>query len=211
MINKKQKRFVVREGQKTWIFDSRDKCKNYVIWYPNAKYKSFLSLETAQKAYKEWYQNYIWKDSRLIESQKQWDSFDCKNKYCIFVDAACSWNPWTLERRWVDKNWKEIFRQWPYQDWTVNIWEFLAIVQWIAYLQKKWLNNAVIYSDSKTAINWVSNQKANTKLNKTDSNQKLFELIKRAENFLKNNQFQVEIKKRETNKYWEIPADFWRK
>jgi ribonuclease HI len=68
-----------------------------------------------------------------------------------------------------------------------------------------------IYSDSKTAISWIKKKKANTKLEQTSRNKSLFELLERAENWIKNNTWTNEILKWETDVWGEIPADFGRK
>ncbi len=53
--------------------------------------------------------------------------------------------------------------------------------------------------------------KARTKLFRSTKNEELFQLIDRAEFWLKNNDFRVPIIKWETKNWGEIPADFGRK
>ncbi len=210
MSKKTKKWYVVWEWRETGIFDNWEDCKNSVNWYFNAKFKSFSSLQEAEDAFQKNCQEFIWLDTW----QKYWlKNFlsQTKETDCIFVDAACSSNPWILEWRWVDKDWNTIFKQWPYQNGTVNIGEFLAICQWLWFLQKNWKQKTKIYSDSKTAISRIKNKKVNTKLKENSENKILFELLKRAEDFLKNNIFENEIIKRDTKKFGEIPADFGRK
>ena len=48
-------------------------------------------------------------------------------------------------------------------------------------------------------------------MEKTERNDKVFELIERAENWLINNEVENEILKWETKAWGEIPADFGRK
>ncbi len=218
MQKKTKKRFVIWKWKKTWIFDSRDECKKLVQWFKNAKYKSFLSKDLAEKALSWKYEDFIWTDNRIIQSKFNWTNFFLKNKTdwkysknCIFVDASCLNNPWILEWRWVDYFWKEIFRKWPFVDWTINIWEFLALVEWLLYLKEHWQKNTTIYSDSITAISRVNKKKSNTKLIKTDKNKILFDLIKKAEKILNENIFLNPILKWNTSIWWEIPADFGRK
>ena len=129
----------------------------------------------------------------------------------LSVDAACSGNPGVLEYRGVyTSTGREIFKQGPFPEGTVNIGEFLALVHGLAYLKQK-NKNIPVYSDSKTAISWVKNKKVKTKLELNKKNKKLFDLIDRALNWLQSNNFENQILKWET-KYWgEIPADFGRK
>lgn len=93
---------------------------------------------------------------------------------------------------------------------TNNIGEFLAIVHALA-LMKEHKINIPIYSDSATAISWVKNKKCNTKLEVTTKTKPLYEVIKRAEEWLKNNNWNQQLIKWETEIWGEIPADFGRK
>jgi ribonuclease HI len=60
-------------------------------------------------------------------------------------------------------------------------------------------------------MGWVKKKKCNTKLKPTSKNKKLFELIVRAENWLKKNSYTTKVVKWETKAWGEIPADFGRK
>jgi len=86
----------------------------------------------------------------------------------------------------------------------------LAIVHCLAW-QQKHKTNYPIYSDSQNAINWVKAGKARTKLVDNQKTKELFEVIRRAEDWLKNNSFRLPVLKWETAKWGEIPADFGRK
>ena len=81
----------------------------------------------------------------------------------------------------------------------------------MALLQKKDDKTTPVYSDSKTAIAWIKKKKANTKLQPDKANAQLFEMIARAENWLKMHKFQNSVLKWETEKWGEIAADFGRK
>jgi len=83
-------------------------------------------------------------------------------------------------------------------------------VHGLAFLKN--VNSAVpIYSDSKIAISWIKQKKCKTNLVLNKKNQVLFDLIDRAENWLKLNTFNNKILKWETKAWGEIPADFGRK
>jgi ribonuclease HI len=103
-----------------------------------------------------------------------------------------------------------LFKKGPFQDGTNNIGEYLALVHALALL-KKHQSDLPIYSDSITAISWVKKKKANTKLEATPRNKELFELLERAEKWLKENTFTNKILKWETTEWGENPADFGRK
>ena len=201
--------YVVRKWKKTWIFDSRDKCKESLNWFSDAKYKSFENEEDAKIALKEWWEKYyeIKKVSQKVEVKHEDIPFFTES---IAVDAACSGNPGEMEYRWIDlQTWDEIFHE-KFQIGTNNIWEFLAIVHGLKYL---WDDNRVIYSDSRIAISRVNQWKCKTKIN-TDERadfDKVFKAIEWAEKWLKENWIKHKILKRNTENWWEIPADFGRK
>ena len=69
-----------------------------------------------------------------------------------------------------------------------------------------------IYSDSRNALSWVKQKKCKTKLERTPKTEELFQMIERAENWLKNNSYDhIPLLKWETDQWGEVPADFGRK
>ena len=68
-----------------------------------------------------------------------------------------------------------------------------------------------IYSDSRNAIGWVKKKKCKTLLERVPENEPIFDLIERAEKWLKTNTYTTPILKWETSEWGEIPADFGRK
>ena len=133
------------------------------------------------------------------------------NLYSIAVDAASSGNPGRMEYQGVDtQTGKLLFHQGPFAQGTNNVGEFLALVHGLAYLKKEGSDRA-IYSDSRIAIGWVRKKKCGTKLAPHSSNKILFELIARAESWLRSNTYSTSILKWETKAWGEIPADFGRK
>ncbi len=198
--------YTVRIGKKPGIYTSRDECKQYVDGFPGAKYKWFSSLQQAQEALKNSYENYY--ESKPKDQRKTQDlPFE---KHSIAVDAACSGNPWALEYKWVDLKSGEILFHQKFPLWTNNIGEFLAIVHGLSYLKKNNSDKA-IYSDSKHAMKWVEQKKCKTKLEKNSDSESIFQIIKQAEDRLSTHTYSNKILKRNTKEWWEIPADFWRK
>ena len=106
---------------------------------------------------------------------------------------------------------KQIFHQGPFKDGTNNIGEFLGLVHALALLKKHENDHTAIYTDSITAISWVKNKKAKTNLALTKHNEVIFDLIARAESWLKNNSFKNKIIKWNTESWGELPADIGRK
>ncbi|MBQ0056749.1 MAG: ribonuclease H family protein [Bacteroidales bacterium] len=129
----------------------------------------------------------------------------------IAVDAACSGNPGPMEYQGVLVRTRQVlFKMGPMEGGTNNIGEFLAIVHALA-LQEKQGTHLPIYSDSVNAQLWVRQGICKTKLEETAANAPIFDLIRRAESWLRTHTFRVPIYKWETKQWGEIPADFGRK
>lgn len=209
MWKTEKKFYVVRKWKKIWLFNSWDECKDSVNWFSDAKYKWFCRKEDAETALQEWWEKYY--EVKKFDRKKIMNDEDIPFfAESIAVDAACSGNPGEMEYRWIDlETWEEIFHE-KFKVWTNNIGEFLAIVHWLKYL---WDDNRVIYSDSKIAISRVNQWKCKTQV-KIDENLDFWltlETIQNAEKWLKKNWIKHRILKRNTEDWWEIPADFWRK
>ena len=78
-------------------------------------------------------------------------------------------------------------------------------------LQKKEGATRTIYSDSRTAIIWVSKKHCKTTLPRTPENAYLYNVIARAEQWLRVNSYPNKLLKWETERWGEVPADFGRK
>ncbi|WP_027137966.1 ribonuclease H1 domain-containing protein [Gaetbulibacter saemankumensis] len=213
MSKKKKKYYTVWKGHKVGVFDSWNDCKAQINNYEGAQYKSFETFDAAKKALDGNYKDYIGKKKVFQSSlsEEQLKKIGQPNYNSIAVDAASSGNPGIMEYRGVDtKTKKQLFIQGPFEEGTNNIGEFLAIVHGLAFL-KKHNSNRIIYTDSKTAISWVKRKTCNTKLERNIKNEKLFELVDKAVNWLKTNTYKTVIVKWETKAWGEIPADFGRK
>ena len=200
--------YVVWKGRKTGIFTTWEACEAQVKGFTGAEYKSFTSMEAAQRAFRADYKDYAGKPA----SSGSWlFAPNPPLRESIAVDAACSGSPGRLEWRGVRLDTgREIFHQGPFEKGTNNIGEFLAIVDALAWLKKR-NGPAPIYSDSGTAIAWVKAGRCNTDLLPDDHNKPLFDLIARAESWLSENVTRNRVLKWDTQAWGEIPADFNRK
>lgn len=207
-MEKKNNYYVVWVGFNPGIYNSWSKCQEQIKGYNNAKFKGFVDFADAEQAFRIGYGAYM----KLNTTHLQIDKSDHKPVFpSLAVDAAWNTVSGDMEYRGVDAHsGKEIFRQGPFFDGTNNIGEFLAIVHGLAFLQKQG-SKIPVYTDSVTAISWVRRKQANTKLAKTSRNEIIFELIQRAESWLKSNKWENPILKWETKVWGEIPADFGRK
>ena len=95
---------------------------------------------------------------------------------------------------------------------TNNIGEFLAIVHALALLDKMGVKGKTIYSDSHNAILWVKKRQCKTKLERTPQTAPLYNIIARAEAWLRSHPvLENVVVKWETRLWGEVPADFGRK
>ncbi len=209
----KKKFYVVWKGRKTGVFTSWKVCKSQIESFEGAQYKSFINLEEAEIAITKSYEDYKGKNTKkptLSSSEKA--KYGSPILESISVDAACAGNPGKMEYRGVlTHNKKQLFIKGPFKKGTNNIGEFLALVHGIALLKSKNKEDIPIYSDSKIAMSWVRQKRCKTNVTFDASNKELLELIKRAENWLKENTYKNPILKWETKAWGEIPADFGRK
>jgi ribonuclease HI len=126
------------------------------------------------------------------------------------VDAACSGNPGPMVYQAIDlATGAQVFHFGPVHG-TNNIGEFLAIVHALALMEKQGIKKT-IYSDSYNAILWVNKKQCKTKLEHTQQTAQLYQIIARAEFWLRTHTFRVPIIKWDTQKWGEVPADFGRK
>ena len=208
----KRKFYVVWAGHHPGVYETWMECKHQIDGFNGAVYKSFPTKELAETAFADNPKNYLGQDMRpaaMTDLEKKMIGMPILDS--IAVDAACSGNPGDLEFRGVHvKTGKVLFQRGVYPNGTVNIGEFLALVLGLIYLNK---NNLTIpiYTDSQTAISWVRNKRARTKLEHTPENEELFLMIQKAENWLNTNTFNNKILKWETAYWGEIPADYNRK
>ena len=206
---KKKKFYVVWSGLNPGIYPSWDACQAQIKGVKGAVYKSFDSKEEAERAYASPAHAYMKKKSDTPTFTL--DTLPpVVERYALAVDAACSGNPGPMEYRGVYLgDGKEIFHFGPVHG-TNNIGEFLAIVHALAMLDKQGLK-MTIYSDSRTAISWVRKKCCKTQLERTEETEQLFQLIERAESWLKAHRVTIPIIKWETEQWGEVPADFGRK
>lgn len=206
---KKSKFYVVWEGVTPGVYSSWNECKKQVEGFEGAKYKSFETETLANEAFHSSYWSFIKQKNNPTKPNTQ---INPPIAEALSVDAACSGNPGLMEYRGVYvKTGQEIFKQGPFKNGTNNIGEFLALVHGLALLKQQ--NNAMpLYTDSVTAMSWIKAKKCKTKLEQDETNKPIFELIRRAENWLMDNQpLSNTILKWDTKQWGEIPADFGRK
>ena len=232
-MSKQQKFYVVWQGKQTGVFTSWADCEAQVKGVEGAKYKSFPTRAEAEAALAG--EPPVWR--KKADKDKEFSNlqiFKFSNSTtpllpALAVDAACSGNPGMMEFRGVTVSLStlnpqpstlnpqlstcqttEVFHRGPFPEGTNNIGEFLAIVLGLAYLKSHNLP-WVLYSDSRTALAWLKKKHAQTKLECTPANRPLFEMLRKAEQWLHDNTYTTTVLKWDTDHWGEIPADFGRK
>ncbi len=211
---KKKKYYTVWEGKEPGIYSDWKDCERQVKGFEAARYKSFDSEAEAREAFLSPWTSFI--KPRKASSQRApkpaaTGGLSSPLLESIAVDAACSGNPGVMEYRGVyTRTGEEIFHQGPFAAGSNNIGEFLALVHALAWLKQR-NSSLTVYSDSVTALAWLRAGRAKTKLEATERNRPLFDLLSRAENWLKANRYNNPVLKWETTHWGEIPADFGRK
>ena len=224
----KQKYYVVWNGVEDGVYTTWEACKQAVEGFSGAKYMSFKDETEAEAAFAMGYEAYKEKTSQYVQSMPSASSAGKSTPRAklspsplvlpaaavndaIAVAAACSGNPGAMEYRGVYlRTGKEIFHFGPVYG-TNNIGEFLAIVHGLALLKQQGLDAMPIYSDSVNAQLWVRKKQCRTTLARTPKTEELYQLIERAERWLKTNTYSNRIIKWPTEEWGEIPADFGRK
>lgn len=215
----KSKFYAVWHGNPPGLYTSWDACQKAIKGVSGAQYKSYGSRAEAQRALDGSYKAAVeagkkqsaHRGGKSELSAAERARIGEPNLYSIAVDAASSGNPGRMEYRGVDtQTGKMLFHKGPFERGTNNIGEFLALVHGLAHLKKEG-SDRIIYSDSRIAMGWVRKKKCGTKLAPHSSNKILFELIARAESWLKDNTYKTPVVKWETKAWGEIPADFGRK
>ncbi len=207
-----KKYYTVWKGVNPGVYDSWTDCQLQIKNFKGALYKSFTTREEAEEALNSPAHYYLHPSEKSgqtshVAKKQLPENFDTN---CLAVDAACSGNPGPMEYRGVYLlTGQEIFHFGPVYG-TNNIGEFLAIVHGLALLKKQGLN-MTIYSDSRNALNWVKQKKCKTKLERTERTEQLFQMIERAEKWLRENTYTMPVLKWETEQWGEVPADFGRK
>lgn len=169
--------YVVWTGRKTGIFKSWNECKDSVHGFAGAKYKSFSSLELAEKAFSECVPDY---GKSSVPTKKDLSSgeyeipdhavFINEGSVVIYTDGSLiqgcvndmegnigGYGAWL-----VHKNGEKSVAD-AYRNTTISRMELMAVIESLKLLNKP--VKAYIYSDSSYVVNTI-NQKWKRKKNK---------------------------------------------
>lgn len=218
----RKKYYVVWVGREPGVYDDLQDALDQIDDYPGASIKGYASAAEAAEAFRRGTSKSDRRDlaGLLLNAQRQNMPAAGKPDYMSnpeidingwAVDAACAGNPGRMEYRGVELlTGRELFHVGPIDNSTNNIGEFLAIVHALSlmFLRRE---RHTIYTDSVTGMAWVRNRKVKTQLTRNASTEKSFQLMERALSWLNTHSIDVKIRKWETERWGEIPADFGRK
>ena len=215
MSKSKNKYYVVWTGRNPGIYSDWETCQKEIMGCKGAKYKSFPDRLSAETAFRQGPDAYWGKD--VVPMVDLSAASVQPVSPAIAVDAACAGNPGKMEYQGVFVDFstqpatrKNLFKSAVFPNATNNIGEFLAIVHGLALLKQ--MNSPIpIYTDSITALAWVRHKKHKSIVLPTEENERIFDLLNRAELWLHNNTYTTKIIKWDTRSWGEIPADFGRK
>lgn len=237
MANYKHKYYVVFVGRNPGVYDNPDDALEQVDGFDGAMFKSYDSPEAAAQAFRNSCRRTETKelgnllksasDNAIANSGPKYDDLKKsgagslpKVDYFQFpeidlngwaVDASCQGNPGVMEYRGVElMTGREIFRVGPFKKGTNNIGEFLAIVHALALMAQKGEQHT-IYSDSISGMAWVRNRKVKTQLKRDSDTEPVYKMMERALVWLNTHHYDVKIRKWDTDRWGEVPADFGRK
>jgi len=213
------KYYVVWKGRKPGVYASWDEARAQVDGFAGARYKSFPNRSDAEKSFAAGYEEYVvaQPDTHkkhgvdLNRAPVSLEDLPAKVRNSYAVDSAWNSVSKVMEYRCVKIDlMTELFHQGPFDDSTNNVGEFLAVVHALALFKNQGISSA-IYTDSLNAISWVAQGKCKSKLARTEKNGHVFDLIERAEVWLRDNEYSNAVLKWNTEAWGENPADFGRK
>ncbi len=220
----KKKFYVVWHGASPGVYTSWADCKLQINGFVGAVYKSFGTREEAEKAYGNSPYLYVRGKKAAVPAVPGDNPTDVPSyrhdtvlplppgipAEALAVDAACSGNPGPMEYRGVYlRTGETVFHFGPVYG-TNNIGEFLAIVHALALMEQRRIRMPV-FSDSRNAIGWVKQKRCKTRLERSPRTEALYQMIERAETWLKTHKADIPVLKWETERWGEVPADFCRK
>ena len=220
--------YAVFAGRQPGVYDDFNDAMEQVDGFEGAVFKSYDSPQEAAEAFRRFESR---SDSRQIgallmnatehqDAPRKPDRIETKTDYFAFpeidlngwaVDASCMGNPGVMEYRGVElMTGRELFRVGPFKKGTNNIGEFLAIVHALALMAQRGERHTV-YSDSVSGMAWVRNRKVKTQLKRDAATEPVFRMMERALVWLNTHRYDVPIRKWDTDRWGEVPADFDRK
>ena len=192
------KYYAVKVGRKIGIYYNWNDCKEQVDKFPKAVFKSFTSIEDADK----------FLSGSKTDKVKITNTLYSKNS--INCDGSYSASSEIMEFNIQDTESGELFLTKSYVGGTNNIAEFLGLCYAMKFLELLHVTDKIIYTDSKTAMAWVRTKSINTVFDYSE-HAELKKDINECLAFIKASKVRFDIRKWDTVNWGEIPSDFGRK
>ncbi len=199
--------YVVWRGRVPGVYATWEEAQAQVHGFSGARYRAFKDRQQAEAAFA------VGPEADLGALALTWrrQHLPAEVLQGYAVDAAWNAQTKTMHYRGVRiADDQEIFHRGPFEDATNNVGEFLAVVEGLDWLKQRDLR-APIYTDSLNAIQWVSERRCNTTCAPTARNAALFARIAWAERWLGEHPDHAPVRKWQTERWGENPADFGRK
>ncbi|MEE9403384.1 MAG: ribonuclease H family protein [Algisphaera sp.] len=224
-------------GRELGVFNTWDECAKQTTGFAGAKFKSFPSEAVARAAFIQGdaaHVDYSGAASKVtskthaiskpgaMAKQKQADDYPTGPALC--VDAACDTTRWVMECRGVwlggERDGQEVFSFGPLNDANGNLGEFLALATALR-LASEAGESWTVYCDSITAMAWVRKKQIRSVFLEQDDTQggpntgragaAVRTEVENALAWLKTHDSPAVVRKWETPRWGEIPADYGRK
>ena len=226
MTTRKQRKwYAVFEGRVPGLYDTWKQCREMVDGYAGARYKSFADKkqalsELARKSIFHHGKSLPQNSSAKIPQKEHRGRYPACPFYC--TDAACD-NPagGNVEYRFVrvesPGDVKNIFACGPFEMGSNNVGEYIALVRAIQWLcEHDAAGMDALYSDSRTAISWVSGGRGSNSSLGPRMGQLLRSELAACDSWITTSKEAVTQANRRllhwnTPEWGEIPADYGRK
>lgn len=191
--------YVVFEGKKPGVYKTWNECLENTKGVKGSKFKGYPNEKEGNEAFEK----YTSHDEISAEDENN----------SISTDVGTSGNPGKTEFRVVEtSDSKIIFNSKLYELGTNNIGEFLGVVWAMKYLKERNEQHRIIFTDSKTAMSWITKKAYKTSLERTEQTKEIYEEMEKSIKWLKEtNTEEFRIEKWRTDLKGENPADFGRK
>lgn len=167
--------------------------------------KKYL-LNVLKRPYRNVLASAVWEGREKIVAALYGPALETPVAEGCVVCATCEGASGKLEYRGVQcGTGEQLFHQGPFEGGTRDVGEFLAIVHALALFKRKQIG-APVYCTSQAALDWVASGKCRTDLQPQASNAKLFELVGRAEKWLRENDYENRVLRWYPGAWGEIPT-----
>jgi ribonuclease HI len=191
--------YVVFEGKKPGVYKTWNECLENTKGVKGSKFKGYPTEKEGNEALEK----YTSHDEISTEDENN----------SISTDVGTSGNPGKTEFRVVEtSDSKIIFNSKLYELGTNNIGEFLGVVWAMKYLKERNEQHRIIFTDSKTAMSWITKKAYKTSLERNAQTEEIYQEMEKSIKWLKeNNTEDFKLQKWNTLAKGQIKADYNRK